>query len=75
MPEANTRGPLRAVLSLSGGVYRAEYPGELNPENPDERVLPDSHIGNNPDDVRSWVEQMAEALGYTRVEWDDPQAG
>jgi hypothetical protein len=65
------RGPLRAALRKVGDVYRAEYLGELNPDQPDARALPDSHIGTEAAEVRAWVEQMARGLGYSAVNWDD----
>lgn len=71
MPKDNDRGPLRATLKHTGGVYRAEYIGELNPDQPDARALPDIHIGTAADEVRTWVEQMARGLGYSEVIWED----
>jgi len=53
------------------GLFRAEYVGELNPQNPDERAFPDFHVGTNARDVKIWVEQMARGLGYERVMWDE----
>jgi hypothetical protein len=41
--------------------------GELNPENPDARELPDHHVGTSAADVKIWVEQMARSMGYRRV--------
>jgi hypothetical protein len=45
-------------------LYRAEYRGEINPENPDEREIPDYHLGTSVADVKVWVGQMALGLGY-----------
>ena len=43
--ERRGRGELHAVLRrMEDGIYRAEYTGELNPEDPDERAFPDSHV-------------------------------
>lgn len=37
--------------------------------------MPDYHIGTDPRDVKVWVEEMATAMGYDRVVWDDPADG
>lgn len=67
-----TRGALHATLrEVESGVYQAEYKGEMNPESPaDERAFPDMHVGTDRDGVRMWVEEMARAMGYERVEWE-----
>ena len=52
------------------GLYRAEYSGEINPENPDAREIPGRHVGTSAQEVKLWVEQMAVGLGYERVTWD-----
>ena len=68
---AAPRGALHAVLrKVEDNVYRAEYPGEINPQDPDAREIPDYHIGTSATDVRVWVEQMARGMGYSRVVWD-----
>jgi hypothetical protein len=76
MPQDGTRnathGPLRATLAKVGDVWRADYLAELNPEHPDARALPDSHIGTTEAEVRWWVEQMARGMGYAGVEWVTP---
>lgn len=59
-----------SLREVEKGVYRAEYSGEINPQNPDEREIPDYHVGTSVEDVRIWVEQMATGLGYDRVVWD-----
>lgn len=70
--ENNPRGELHATLrEVEDGLFRAEYPGEFNPERADARELPDSHIGTSLTDVKVWVEQMATGMGYTRVVWDE----
>jgi hypothetical protein len=51
-------------------LFRAEY-GEINPEPSDARDIPDYHVGTSAKDVKIWVEQMAEGLGYDRVVWDE----
>jgi len=67
---------VHAVLrQVETNLYRAEYGGEINPEKPDERAMPDYHIGTDPRDVKVWVEEMATAMGYDRVVWDDPADG
>ncbi len=58
------------LVQVEADLFRAEYTGELNPENPDARRLPDSHIGTDAASVKLWVEQMATSMGYTRVVWD-----
>ncbi len=65
---------LHAVLrEVEPGLYSADYPGELNAENPGgPGTLPDSHIGTDAGGVRTWVETMATGLGYDRVEWETP---
>jgi len=69
---AATRGTLHAELrEVEAGVFRAAYHGELNPENPDEREFPDTHVGTDPVSVRTWVEEMAKGMGYARVAWSD----
>jgi hypothetical protein len=66
-----TRGEFHAVIrEMEPGVFRAEYSGELNPENPDAREFPDFHLGTSLTDVKTWVEQMARSMGYHRVVWD-----
>lgn len=75
MPDRSHRGPLRATVRETGGVFRAEYLGELNPDRPDERALPDFHIGTTEAEVRTWVEQMAVGMGYSRVIWEAPEVG
>ena len=68
----STRGDLPAVMrEIENGIYRAEYSGEINPENSDEREIPDYHVGTDPTAVKSWVEQMAHGMGYSRVVWDE----
>jgi hypothetical protein len=66
-------GIMHAVLrEVEAGLYRAEYRGELNPDNPDERAIPDFHIGTDAAAVKLWVEEMATGLGYDKVVWDSP---
>jgi hypothetical protein len=64
-------GELHAVLrEIEPGLFRAEYSGEINPEDPDQREIPDFHIGTDAASVRQWVEEMALGLGYQKVVWD-----
>ena len=64
-------GELHASLrEVENGVFRAQYGGEINPENPHEREVPDCHVGTSATDVKIWVEQMALHLGYSRVIWE-----
>jgi hypothetical protein len=66
-----TRGDLHASLrEVEKGLFRAEYKGEINPEDPDAREIPDYHVGTSMADVKIWVEQMATGLRYRRVVWD-----
>jgi len=68
------RGPgeFRASLrEVEQGVFCAEYSGEINPQHPDEREIPDYHLGTSAADVKIWVEQMAPGLAYSRVVWDE----
>jgi hypothetical protein len=59
------------MKQVENGLYRAEYSGEINPEHPDQRDIPDYHLGTSVPDVKVWVEQMASGLGYDRVVWDE----
>jgi hypothetical protein len=59
-----------AIREVEPGVFRAEYRGKLDPTDPDERELPDFHLGTSLADVKIWVEQMARSMGYDRVVWD-----
>jgi len=71
MSDATPKGTLRASLvEVERGLYRAQYSGEINPDPSDERDFPDYHIGTDPQGVRTWVEQMAQEMGYDRVEWE-----
>jgi hypothetical protein len=54
---------------MGGGLFRAEYSGEMNPDDPDDRELLDFHVGTSEADVRTWVEEMAKGLGYSHVVW------
>jgi hypothetical protein len=64
-------GTFHASLRRSGGLYRAEYSGEINPDQTDARDIPDYHVGTTAADVKTWVEQMALGLGYDTVVWDE----
>lgn len=76
MPQATQtrdarRGEFHAkIYEVEPGVFRAEYRGELNPRDPDERGFPDYHLGTSVSDVKIWTEQMARTMGYARVIWD-----
>ena len=64
---------MHAVLhEVESGLFRAEFAGELNPDNPDDRAIPDFHVGTDADGVKNWVEEMATRLGYDNVVWDPP---
>ena len=60
-----------SMTQVEDGLYRAQYSGEINPENPDAREIPDFHLGTSIAEVKVWVEQMALGLGYSRVVWDE----
>jgi hypothetical protein len=65
-------GDLHARMRpVEGGLFRAEYSGEINPESSDARDIPDYHVSTSAEDVKTWVEQMAQRLGYDRVVWDE----
>jgi hypothetical protein len=59
-----------SLRQVEPGLFQAEYSGEINPDNPDARAIPDVHLGTSAVEVKVWVEQMAKDLGYTRVVWD-----
>jgi hypothetical protein len=56
-------------------LFRAEYSGEINPDPTNARDIPDYHLGTSARDVRIWVEQMAQGLGYDSVVWDELPPG
>ena len=65
-------GDLHARMrAVQGGLFRAEYRGEINPESSDARDISDYHVSTSAEDVKIWVEQMAKGLGYDRVVWDE----
>lgn len=67
-----TKGEFHATLQqVEPNLFKAVYSGEINPENPDEREIPDFHIGTSQAEVKIWVEQMALNIGYTNVVWDE----
>jgi hypothetical protein len=59
-----------SLREVDAGLFQAEYSGEINPQSPDAREIPDVHLGTSVAEVKVWVEQMAKDLGYTRVVWD-----
>ena len=66
-----TKSTLHALMSQTAdGMFKAEYPGELNPQGADAREFPDSHLGTSAREVKLWVEQMAKGLGYEGVVWE-----
>jgi hypothetical protein len=57
---SETSGPrsgiMHAVLrEIEPRLFRAEYSGEINPQNPDERKIPDFHVGTDVGSVKLWV--------------------
>jgi len=61
---------LARMTETSDGMFKAEYTGEMNPDNRDYRGMPDIHPGSEAA-VRFWVEEMANGMGYANVEWED----
>jgi hypothetical protein len=50
-------GDLHAVLrKVEGGLYRADYSGEINPDGADARAIPDMHVGTSAAEVKTWDE-------------------
>jgi len=47
------------MRAVQGGLFRAEYSGEINPESSDARDIPDYHVSTSAEDAKTWVEQMA----------------
>jgi hypothetical protein len=65
------RGIFHARLCpVESHLFRAEYSGEMNPENPDEREAIDFYVGTDTAGVRRWVEEMAKGLGHPEVVWE-----
>jgi hypothetical protein len=65
-------GDLHARMrAVQGGLFRAEYSGEINPESSDARGIPDYHVSTSAEDAKIWVEQTARGPGYDRVVWDE----
>jgi len=61
-----------SLRQVEEGLFRAEYSGEINPDNPHpDREIPDYHVGTSAADVKIWVEQMASNLGYSQVVWEE----
>jgi hypothetical protein len=59
------------MRQVEAELFRADYSGEINPDPSDARDIPDYHVATSAKDVKVWVEQMAEGLGYDRVVWDE----
>ena len=53
------------------GHIRAEYSGEFNPENRDEREFPTFQPARKASGTE--FEQMAQGMGYSRVVWYQSQ--
>jgi hypothetical protein len=72
LEKRRSRGDFHAILRrVEDGLFRADYSGEINPENPNEREILDYHLGTSATDVKVWVENMAQGIGYQRVVWDE----
>ncbi|MDQ2802256.1 MAG: hypothetical protein M3Y41_06090 [Pseudomonadota bacterium] len=74
-PEPGSRGDLHAsVDEVEKGLFRAEYnrgaTDELDPDKPDSRALPDSHVATSLQAAKAWVEALAVQDGYRGVVWD-----
>lgn len=67
-----SRGDFHARLErVQNNLYRAVFAGELNPDNPAPgQAWADAHLGDTPEGVKAWVENMARELGYNRVVWE-----
>lgn len=64
-------GTLHArLVETEPGLFKAEYVELDRERQPSSLSLPDSHLGTDPDGVRSWVEEMARGMGYDGVEWE-----
>jgi hypothetical protein len=70
MPAASDRILRARIGRTSGGMYKAEYTGELNPTDPDSRAMLDVHLGTEEAEVKFWVEEMAKGVGYVRIDWE-----
>ncbi len=67
----NRKVILRARLrEVEPGLFKAEYAGEMNSDDPGPETFPDAHIGTDAAGVKAWVEEMASGLGYDGVEWE-----
>jgi hypothetical protein len=65
------RGDFHArIREVEKGLYLAEYTGELNPDNPDQREWADSHLATSLDDANVFVENLARTENYRRVVWE-----
>ncbi|MEO8715558.1 MAG: hypothetical protein ABI369_11135 [Acetobacteraceae bacterium] len=66
------RGDFHArIRRVEGDLFKAEYTGELNPENPNpRREFVDSHLANSLEEAKVFVENLARSLDYRRVVWD-----
>jgi hypothetical protein len=76
MSDGSVKGDFHAsMVEVEPGMFRAIYSGEINPDDTDERDIPDAHLGTDAASVTLWVEQMATSLGYRGVVWDElPQS-
>jgi hypothetical protein len=75
-PTVKRSGPLHAVMrEVEPGMFRAEYPGEMNNDSAQVEAFPDRHIGTSAAEVKNWVEEMAAGMGYERVVWHADDEG
>jgi len=67
-----SRGEFHARLEkVEKNLYRAVFAGEMNPKDPAEgQAWPDAHLGDTPEGVKLWVENLAREMGYSRVVWE-----
>jgi len=43
-----------SLREVQGGLFRAEYSGGINLDDPDAREIPDYHVGTSAADVKTW---------------------
>lgn len=59
------------IRKVESDLFKAEYTGELNPENPHpSREAVDSHLATSLEEAKAFVEDLARSLNYRRVVWD-----
>lgn len=69
---AEVQNPMRrgfhvTIREMEPSAFRAEYCGEWNTEDPDERELADLHLGTSIADLKVRVNRVARSRGYNRA--------